>query len=72
MKENTSKTQSKMYHFLIFDKKQTNQKVNYSQLKKCFPYFLCYKAIKLPFHLPLSIFSRPPHLYLCFILAIFS
>lgn len=61
-----------MYHFLIFDKKQTNQKVNYSQLKKCFPYFLCYKAIKLPFHLPLSIFSRPPHLYLCFILAIFS
>lgn len=62
VKENTSKTQSKMYHFLSFDKKQTNQKVNYSQLKKCFPYFLCYKAIKLPFHLPVSIFSRPPHL----------
>lgn len=72
VKENTSKTQSKMYHFLSFDKKLTNQKVNYSQLKKCFPYFLCYKAIKLPFHLPVSIFSRPPHLYLCFILAIFS
>lgn len=72
MKENTSKTKSKIYHFLSFDKKQTNQKVNYSQLKKCFPYFLCYKAIKLPFHLPVSIFSRPPHLYLCFILAIFS
>lgn len=68
----TQAKQSKMYHFLSFDKKQTNQKVNYSQLKKCFPYFLCYKAIKLPFHLPVSIFSRPPHLYLCFILAIFS
>lgn len=67
VKENTSKTKSKIYHFLSFDKKQTNQKVNYSQLKKCFPYFLCYKAIKLPFHLPVSIFSRPPHLYLCFL-----
>lgn len=47
----------KMYHFLIFDKKKTHQKVNYFQLRKCFPYFPCYKANKLSsvFRFPFSL-----------------